>query len=176
VKCSLYAFEYQLVFDLSGPCKHFSFGSWIREGRFVKDGRRMTQFDFMMWRLHLQADKGVRCPFCRQVIESYLDSPPARRSPNSPFPPESSSFTLIIGGNAEQASKAVAEIKKPYGRGGIVSIGGGNDYIPPSWHFFCSKNGEHSETLPYAFVVVYFGLDWIGATGRFDVIVSWFTL
>lgn len=94
----------------------------------------------------MQADKGVRCPFCRQVIESYLDSPPARHSPNSPFPPESSSFTLVIGGNAEQASKAVAEIKKPYGRGGIVSIGGGNDYIPPKGVTGSDGGGLRSNT------------------------------
>ncbi|XP_024400728.1 uncharacterized protein [Physcomitrium patens] len=80
-----------------------------------------------------KADKGVRCPFCRQVIESYLDSPPSRRPANSPFPPESASFTLLMGGNSEQGSKAIADtsVKKPYGRGGIVSIGGGNDYTPP---------------------------------------------
>jgi hypothetical protein len=93
-----------------------------------------------------KADKGVRCPFCRQVIESYLDSPPARRSPNFPFPPESASFTLVIGGNAEQPPKAVAEIKKPYGRGGIVSIGGGNDYIPPKGVTGSDGGGFRSNT------------------------------
>ncbi|KAG0586348.1 hypothetical protein KC19_2G084100 [Ceratodon purpureus] len=93
-----------------------------------------------------KADKGVRCPFCRQVIESYLDSPPPRRSLSSPFPPESASFTLVMGGNAEQASKPVAEIKKPYGRGGIVSIGGGNDYQPPKGVTGSDGGGLRSNT------------------------------
>lgn len=99
-----------------------------------------------VWRLCLQADKGVRCPFCRQVIESYLDSPPARRAADSPFPPESASFTLVMGGNAELGCKAVGEIKKPYGQGGIVSIGGGNDYIPPKGVTGSDGGGLRSNT------------------------------
>lgn len=94
----------------------------------------------------LQADKGVRCPFCRQVIETYLDAPPPRRPVNSPFPPESASFTLVMGGNVEAGSKAVPEIKKPYGRGGIVSIGGGNDYIPPKGVTGSDGGGLRSNT------------------------------
>ena len=94
----------------------------------------------------MQADKGVRCPFCRQVITDYLGAPPPRRSLNSPFPPESASFTLVMGGNAEQASQPVAEIKKPYGRGGIVSIGGGNDYIPPKGVTGSDGGGLRSNT------------------------------
>lgn len=96
--------------------------------------------------LVLQADKGVRCPFCRQVIESYLDAPPPRRSANSPFPPESASFALVMGGNLEAGSKAVAEIRDRYGRGGIVSIGGGNDYLPPKGVTGSDGGGLRSST------------------------------
>ncbi|XP_024400768.1 uncharacterized protein [Physcomitrium patens] len=95
-----------------------------------------------------KADKGVKCPFCRQLIESYLDSPPLQHPAYSPFPPESASFNLVTGRNPEQVSKAVAEtsVKKPYGRGGIVSIGGGNDYIPPKGVTGSDGGGLRSST------------------------------
>lgn len=46
----------------------------------------------------------------------------------------------------DQASKPVAEVKKPYGRGGIVSIGGGNDYIPPKGVTGSDGGGLRSNT------------------------------
>jgi hypothetical protein len=40
----------------------------------------------------------------------------------------------------------VTEIKKPYGRGGIISIGGGNDYIPPKGVTGSDGGGLRSST------------------------------
>ncbi|GBG77204.1 hypothetical protein CBR_g23531 [Chara braunii] len=69
-----------------------------------------------------KADKGVRCPFCRQVIESYSDQPPPRqRRPSS----SGTSSGPNGSGNGNET------VRQAYGRSGIVSIGDGNDYATP---------------------------------------------
>ncbi len=87
----------------------------------------------------------MRCPFCRQVIELYLNSPPPSPSADSRLPREAASFTLLLSG-LDTGPRAVTEIKKPYGRGGLISIGGGNDYIPPKGVTGSDGGGLRSST------------------------------
>jgi hypothetical protein len=73
----------------------------------------------------LQADKGVRCPFCRQVVEGYSDTPPSPQKETKP---------------AAETPKG-PDPRTLYGRNGIQSIGHVNEYTPPK------GVSEHMSTL-----------------------------
>ncbi|XP_024535402.1 uncharacterized protein LOC112347917 isoform X2 [Selaginella moellendorffii] len=62
-----------------------------------------------------KADKGVKCPFCRQTIEGYLDAPPTKN--------ETVNFPTKV------ECRPLPE-ENIFGRRGNMSIGRGNDYIP----------------------------------------------
>lgn len=73
----------------------------------------------------MQADKGVRCPFCRQVVEGYSDTPPVPQKETKPV---------------VDAPKG-PDPRTLYGRNGIQSIGQVNEYVPPK------GVSEHMPTL-----------------------------
>lgn len=92
----------------------------------------------------MQADKGVHCPYCRQTVESYSLSRPEKmdaKQTSSDFLPEhlkNSEFALHVGGGC---ARGHARALAPFGRLGIVSIGGWNDYLPPAQVTGAEGNG-----------------------------------
>ena len=71
-----------------------------------------------------QADKGVRCPFCRQQIEGYSDTAPETSASNAGLAAVQASRTPFRLATSEGAVLPT----QLYGRGAIVTIGGLNDY------------------------------------------------
>ncbi|CAI5460998.1 unnamed protein product [Closterium sp. Yama58-4] len=96
----------------------------------------------------MQADKGVRCPFCRQIVESYSSTlPPAKsvKPQDDYLREERQSFQLLIGaGNAKGFPKEIVR----YGRSGVVSIGGLNEYVPPPSVTGADGSGLRLNTRP----------------------------
>ena len=78
-----------------------------------------------------QADKGVLCPFCRVKIERYttrLVALEARDDPQSYIiPAEYQQFEIVVGPGGYGGLRRHA----PYGRCGVASIGGLNEYNAP---------------------------------------------
>eukprot|EP00897_Mesotaenium_endlicherianum_P005447 jgi/Mesen1/4930/ME000246S04155 len=88
------------------PCKHRACASCVQKLRIANI---------------YKADKGVKCPFCRQTIEGYSDILPLAKP-----------ATSAVQRGAAAAGHVLTGLPfPPYGRGGILSIGGQNDYHPP---------------------------------------------
>ena len=83
------------------------------------------------YQMLFQADKGVLCPFCRVRIERYttrLLEPEARDDAQSLIiPVEYQHFEIFVGPGGHGGLRRHA----PYGRGGVASIGGLNEYSAP---------------------------------------------
>ncbi|CAI5522681.1 unnamed protein product [Closterium sp. Naga37s-1] len=95
-----------------------------------------------------KADKGVRCPFCRQIVESYSNTlPPVKciKPHDNYLREERQSFQLLIGaGSAKGLAKEIVR----YGRSGVVSIGGLNEYAPPPSVTGADGSGLRLNTRP----------------------------